>query len=184
MSKTKADIANEQYEQRIRDVTTQEISELPETCNKRGGYLCYVLRSVTARMRTYAGCSCDLPHRLRQHNGLITGGARATLSSRPWRVACVVTGFVSRHAALRYEYFTKVKHSKRAFEAAKKKGSNSIQRRAVLLREAERRMDPEETLKIVYHTPDPYLRECLESTPVEQQAAILDTFTKTKKSIV
>lgn len=138
---------------RIRDVVALEISKIPDECKKCN--VCYVLRSATAPARTYCGSSVDLVYRLRQHNGLITGGARATSTSRPWTVACVVTGFLDRSETLRYEFFCKMKHSKAAYDAALRAGANSIKRRAVLLRAAESKMTNGSTLK--YHMFD----ECL-----------------------
>lgn len=53
------------------------------------GYCCYVLRSFSG-LRTYTGITTDLSRRLRQHNGEIRGGAKATRSGGPWNVLCVV----------------------------------------------------------------------------------------------
>jgi hypothetical protein len=62
-------------------------------------------------MRTYAGVTNDLKHRLRQHNGEIAGGARATTTGRPWRISAITTGFENdKSLAMRYEWFCKVKH--------------------------------------------------------------------------
>ena len=70
-------------------------------------YVCYVLVSSTGR-HTYAGCTNNHLRRLRQHNGKLAGGARATRSWRPWRVACMVRGFgaaqAGKVAALRFEW--------------------------------------------------------------------------------
>eukprot|EP00438_Fugacium_kawagutii_P009080 Skav233247 [mRNA] locus=scaffold2786:119058:121401:- [translate_table: standard] len=54
-----------------------------------GKYCCYVLRSLTGS-RTYTGITTDLSRRLRQHNGELRGGARATRAGGPWNVLCVV----------------------------------------------------------------------------------------------
>lgn len=34
-----------------------------------------------------------LPDRIRQHNGEIAGGAKASRSGRPWKIICTVKGF-------------------------------------------------------------------------------------------
>ena len=54
---------------------------------------------------TYIGATVDRDRRLRQHNGLIKGGARAT-SRTPgeWRRHCFVQGFPDNHAALSFEW--------------------------------------------------------------------------------
>ena len=79
---------------------------------KKGSWVCYMLRSTVAPNRTYAGVTNDLKHRLRQHNGEIIGGARATRQFRPWKIASVVTGFGSdKSAAMRFEWFLKMSHA-------------------------------------------------------------------------
>ena len=66
-------------------------------------YCCYVLRSRDGR-RTYAGSTCDLARRLRQHNGDLRGGARATRAHRPWAVCWGVRGVPDQRSALRFEW--------------------------------------------------------------------------------
>ena len=53
------------------------------------GFCCYLLRSFT-RSRAYTGITTDLSRRLRQHNGELRGGAKATRTGGPWQVVCVV----------------------------------------------------------------------------------------------
>ena len=57
---------------------------------------------------TYVGATVDLEHRLRQHNGQIGGGARAThvrvARGQQWRRHCYVSGFPDNHAALQFEW--------------------------------------------------------------------------------
>lgn len=57
---------------------------------------------------TYVGATVDLAHRLRQHNGQIGGGARAThvrvARGQTWRRHCYVSGFPDNHAALQFEW--------------------------------------------------------------------------------
>ena len=156
-------------EDAVKKVVSEEIASLPDkykTKNKE--YLCYCLRSASARARTYFGTTCDLVHRIRQHNGLIVGGARATSTTRPWRVALVVHGFSDRSAALRFEWFCKQKHSKKAYFAAKGEGANSIERRAALIAAAVRKCPEEKTLEFYYG--DPYLEQCCsENKDLQQQ---------------
>jgi len=54
---------------------------------------------------TYVGATVDKDRRLRQHNGLLKGGAKAT-SRKPgsWIRHCYVTGFPDNHAALQFEW--------------------------------------------------------------------------------
>lgn len=53
---------------------------------------------------TYAGVTCKLKHRLRQHNGEIKGGARATRISKDWRLIYHVSGLPDRKTALQLEW--------------------------------------------------------------------------------
>lgn len=157
--KTWADQVTEKYFQDIKDVTAEELAALPPRVLEEKGkkYLCYFLRSQKAPNRTYSGSTNNFPHRIRQHNGIIAGGARMTETTRPWRVACLVIGFPDRSAALRFEFFTKTSHTK-----IDGRGLNALQRRAALIAEAEKKMTRAVRQGLTYHVPDPYFRECLE----------------------
>jgi structure-specific endonuclease subunit SLX1 len=65
-----------------------------------------VLVSARAR-RTYVGVALDVERRLRQHNGLLAGGARATRAGRPWAVGQVVGPVASRARAQTLEHALK-----------------------------------------------------------------------------
>ncbi|HET6497092.1 MAG TPA: GIY-YIG nuclease family protein [Thermoleophilia bacterium] len=52
--------------------------------------------------RTYVGVTVNLERRLRQHNGELSGGAKATRGFRPWRLARTIGPFEQR-AALKEE---------------------------------------------------------------------------------
>lgn len=56
--------------------------------------------------RTYVGSTTDPTRRLRQHNGEIRGGARAT-RGRKWWLVCYVSGFDGRGPACRWEKLVK-----------------------------------------------------------------------------
>ena len=57
---------------------------------------------------TYVGATIDLEKRLRQHNGEIKGGARATSikvnRGETWKRACYVEGFPDWQSALQFEW--------------------------------------------------------------------------------
>eukprot|EP00439_Symbiodinium_sp_Y106_P070185 s1515_g12.t1 len=103
------EIAGSSGEQR-EEVKVIEISheETSEDAAPSEGYCCYVLRSDnSARARTYTGITTDLKRRLRQHNGELRGGARATRRGGPWRVLCMVKGFPTKEDAARFEWRAK-----------------------------------------------------------------------------
>lgn len=70
-------------------------------------YHCYVLRSLSHDNSTYIGMTNNPSKRLRQHNGEIVGGARATQSKRPYEMFCIISGFNKRTDALSYEWHFK-----------------------------------------------------------------------------
>jgi predicted GIY-YIG superfamily endonuclease len=151
-------------------MSAEQLSLIPEECRgskKCEQYICYILRSEKVPARTYSGSSNHFTHRLRQHNGYITGGARATHTDRPWNVCCLVYGFLNRAAALRFEFFTKVKHSATTYKYTMSQGKNSLQRRAALLMAAELKMKPEQRRALKYFVPDSYMAECLRNARLE-----------------
>lgn len=66
-------------------------------------HLCYILKSSVSN-RTYIGYTINFPHRIRQHNGEIVGGAKRTMKGRPWYPICLIRGFYEASSALRFEY--------------------------------------------------------------------------------
>ena len=160
----------------IEKVINEEMTAVPEPCREKGLYLCYILRSVVAPPRTYSGSTNDFLHRIRQHNGGLVGGAVATKTSRPWRVAALVYGFSCHAAALRYEWYTKCNHNKKAV----RKGQNSLQRRAAMMISAELKLKPEERKLLHYHLPDYYFRRCVEEARTAGVPGTIDAiFAKT-----
>ena len=70
-------------------------------------FFVYLLQS-TDKTSTYIGATVDLNHRLRQHNGEISGGAKATSKKvkkgQQWTRVGYVTGFVDWKSALQFEW--------------------------------------------------------------------------------
>lgn len=64
---------------------------------------CYLLATIGGSPKTYVGITPDLDRRLRQHNGLLSGGAMAT-KGRTWERIGHVKGFPDQRAALQFEW--------------------------------------------------------------------------------
>lgn len=77
--------------------------------NELNDYSCYIIISKGSN-RTYIGSTNNVERRLRQHNGEIKGGAKATKIDRPWRHICVISG-LNKIEALCCEWRLKRKHN-------------------------------------------------------------------------
>lgn len=66
----------------------------------------YIITPVNdPKARAYVGKTTRSPLvRLREHNGEVTGGAKRTRKLRPWRLACVISGFKDETDALKVEW--------------------------------------------------------------------------------
>lgn len=69
-------------------------------------YFCYLIKSNNDKYLndTYIGFTDDPMHRLRQHNGEISGGAKYTSRRRPWEPVLVVANFPNKILALKFEW--------------------------------------------------------------------------------
>ncbi|KAI3425598.1 GIY-YIG domain-containing protein [Psidium guajava] len=63
----------------------------------------YLILSTNPPIKTYVGVTTDFHRRLRQHNGELNGGAKASRAGRPWVCACLVQGFKGRSDACVFE---------------------------------------------------------------------------------
>jgi predicted GIY-YIG superfamily endonuclease len=73
---------------------------------KTKAFFVYLLVSCDKKS-TYVGASVDVDHRLRQHNGELAGGARATKTKLPlgkWERVLYVSNFPTWQAALQFEW--------------------------------------------------------------------------------
>lgn len=75
----------------------------------------YVVRAQHGSERRYIGKTNDLRRRLRQHNGVICGGARAT-RGRAWEYELVIDGFACDSHAMQAEW--RLKHERRKLRGA------------------------------------------------------------------
>jgi structure-specific endonuclease subunit SLX1 len=64
---------------------------------------CYLLATVNGSPKTYVGITPDLDRRLKQHNGILSGGAMAT-KGYTWERIGYVKGFPNHRAALQFEW--------------------------------------------------------------------------------
>lgn len=73
-------------------------------------YYCYIIRSTNPEFSnsTYNGSTNNLVRRLRQHNGEIVGGAKATRGKGPWIYIAIWEGFQTHKEALSCEW--RIKH--------------------------------------------------------------------------
>ena len=88
-------------------------SELEEQPGQEKEWFVYLLATVQPPTKTYVGATVDPDRRLRQHNGALKGGARAT-SRVPggWYRVCYLKGFESKRDALRFEWWWKRRSAK------------------------------------------------------------------------
>ena len=84
------------------------------------GPVVYILRNGKS---LYVGATIDLSHRIRQHNGELSGGAHRTSTKGPgWVCLLYVQGFQSRTESLQFEYALKreAKHHGYSTQARKR----------------------------------------------------------------
>ena len=65
-------------------------------------WVLYMIRTADRR-RSYVGVTVNLQRRLRQHNGIIKGGAKATRGRGPWLLVFTV-GLLPKRPALQLEW--------------------------------------------------------------------------------
>lgn len=72
-------------------------------------WVCYILKSNNPlhNNKTYIGSTNNIKRRIKQHNGILVGGAKATKIMRPNEIICVLTGFPHKIAALKCEWLLK-----------------------------------------------------------------------------
>lgn len=88
-------------------------------------WFCYILRCIDENHKnlTYGGSTNNMVRRLRQHNGIIKGGAKAT-RGKQWQLYALMSGFETRSNMLCAEW--KINHptGKRGKRPAKYCGVN------------------------------------------------------------
>jgi predicted GIY-YIG superfamily endonuclease len=70
-------------------------------------FFVYLLESSDHK-NTYVGATIDVPRRLKQHNKLLSGGAKATTSKIAngitWNLICYIQNFPTWNCALQFEW--------------------------------------------------------------------------------
>jgi len=84
-------------------------------------WYCYLLVSDN---KTYVGATIDPDRRLQQHNGLLSGGAKAT-KGHIWKRVCLVGTFPEERDALQFEWKWK--------NISKKQKGSALERRSKAL---------------------------------------------------
>lgn len=83
--------------------------------NYSQNHYCYILYNVKQPQRTYVGYTTNPTRRLRQHNGIISGGARATSGKGEWEFLILITSpSFNTHTGLSFEW-----HLKKALRSQK-----------------------------------------------------------------
>ncbi|KAK9064378.1 hypothetical protein SSX86_015760 [Deinandra increscens subsp. villosa] len=72
----------------------------------------YLILSTNSPIKTYVGVTNNFSRRLKQHNGELKGGAKASQAGRPWICACLIRGFESKSEACKFEFKWKSVSSK------------------------------------------------------------------------
>lgn len=76
----------------------------PDLKDKKKKYYVYLIQSISHPRSTYIGFTVNPKRRIRQHNGLIQGGAKKTRKNRPWKYIGYVSGFPNQRTALQCEW--------------------------------------------------------------------------------
>ena len=86
----------------------------PESSPPHGNrsWCVYLIASTNPPLKTYVGSTNDFCRRLKQHNGDLKGGAKASRAGRPWVCACIVRGFANRSEACKFESKWKISSRK------------------------------------------------------------------------
>uniref|UniRef100_A0A3Q7EJE3 GIY-YIG domain-containing protein n=1 Tax=Solanum lycopersicum TaxID=4081 RepID=A0A3Q7EJE3_SOLLC len=71
-------------------------TEFSNSKKKKSLWCVYLILSTNPPIKTYVGVTTNFCRRLKEHNGELKGGAKASRSGRPWICACLIRGFKGR----------------------------------------------------------------------------------------
>jgi putative endonuclease len=81
-------------------------------------YYCYLLIN-DLKNKSYVGKTNNIERRIKQHNGILNGGAKAT-KGNTWTIVCYIINFASNRDVLQFEwqwkYITRKSKGKTIFE--------------------------------------------------------------------
>ncbi|KAE8038307.1 hypothetical protein FH972_010832 [Carpinus fangiana] len=107
---------------------SKPIISLPKLSSR--SWCVYLILSTNVPIKTYVGVTTDFPRRLRQHNGELKGGAKASHAGRPWVCACIIRGFKDQSEdRSRVFGFTYYREEQRGFTSG---GSRQVERGMVV----------------------------------------------------
>ncbi|KAL5719902.1 hypothetical protein ACHQM5_012629 [Ranunculus cassubicifolius] len=82
---------------------TLKSSQSQPSISSSSSWSLYLIISTNNPIKTYVGVTTDFSRRLKQHNGELKGGAKASRSGRPWICACIIQGFKDHSEACSLE---------------------------------------------------------------------------------
>ncbi|KAE8660727.1 putative disease resistance protein RGA4-like [Hibiscus syriacus] len=82
---------------------SSESSAGAKSKSKEMTWCVYLILSTNAPIKTYVGVTNNFSRRLKQHNGELSGGAKASRAGRPWVCACLIRGFNDRSEACEFD---------------------------------------------------------------------------------
>jgi len=111
----------------------------------------YLLATVEPPTKTYVGATIDVDRRLRQHNGELSGGAKATsMVPGGWYRVCYVKGFADNHEALRFEWWWKRRSAALFNKKSAKNTDGPLLRRQAALEAMMSEAGVDSGLEVVY----------------------------------
>ena len=96
-------------------------------------YFVYILESSDKRC-TYVGATIDVERRLKQHNGILKGGAKYTSKKPSWNLNAYVKGFPTWNCALKFEWRLK-QLTRKLMQQSNGFNNTPIERRQMALQE-------------------------------------------------
>lgn len=91
----------------------------------------YLILSTNPPIKTYVGVTTNFSRRLKQHNGELNGGAKASRAGRPWVCACLIKGFSEKSEACEFEskwklFSRKLSRKRKTSEVEKQDDNGSL----------------------------------------------------------